>query len=120
MAEEVILRFDEVTFEYLHKKPILDEVSFSVRQGSKLTLMGQNGAGKSTLFALIKGELKPKEGNIHITNNVSIATAEQVVKRDDFGLSLEEYFSKAFEIVPDNLKSRISKAMEAVNFDSTD
>ncbi|MFH1979823.1 MAG: ATP-binding cassette domain-containing protein, partial [Patescibacteria group bacterium] len=50
MSNEVILRFDEVTFEYLHKKPILDEASFSVRNGAKVTLMGQNGAGKSTLF----------------------------------------------------------------------
>ena len=54
MSNQVILRFDEVTFEYQHKKPVLDEVSFSIRNGSKITLMGQNGAGKSTLFSLIK------------------------------------------------------------------
>ena len=56
MANEVILRFDNVVFEYLHKKPLLDEVNFSLRNGSKITLMGQNGAGKSTLFSLIKGD----------------------------------------------------------------
>ena len=54
MAEEVILRFDEVKFEYLPKRPILDEASFNVRRGAKITLMGQNGAGKSTIFGLIK------------------------------------------------------------------
>ncbi|MBI2626408.1 MAG: ATP-binding cassette domain-containing protein [Candidatus Nealsonbacteria bacterium] len=46
---ETILRFAKVSFNYGHK-PILDEVDFSVRQGSKITLMGQNGAGKSTIF----------------------------------------------------------------------
>ncbi|HAM88895.1 MAG: hypothetical protein US83_C0018G0004 [Candidatus Falkowbacteria bacterium GW2011_GWC2_38_22] len=117
MPEEVILRFDEVTFEYVHKKPIMDEVSFSVRTGSKITLMGQNGAGKSTLFGLIKGELKPKKGRISITNNASIGSALQTVAREDFDLTVEQYFSKAFEIVPPNIKSRISKAMNAVNFD---
>lgn len=117
MPEEVILRFDEVTFEYLHKKPIMNEASFSVRKGSKITLMGQNGAGKSTLFALIKGELKPKKGKISITNNATIGSAMQAIARADFDLSVEQYFSKAFEIVPPNTKSRISKAMEAVNFD---
>jgi ABC-type Mn2+/Zn2+ transport system ATPase subunit len=66
MAEEVILRLDEVTFEYQHKKPILDGASFSLRKGAKITLMGQNGAGKSSLFALVKGEIKPKSGNIFI------------------------------------------------------
>lgn len=117
MAEEVILRFDEVTFEYVHKKPIIDEASFSVRRGSKITLMGQNGAGKSTLFALIKGELQPKKGKISITNNASIGSAQQAVARADFDLTLEQYFAKAFEIVPPNLKSLIAKVMEAVNFD---
>jgi ATPase subunit of ABC transporter with duplicated ATPase domains len=116
MAEEVILRFDEVSFEYLHKKPILDEASFSMRKGAKITLMGQNGAGKSTIFNLIKGDIKPQSGKISITNNATIGTAEQVVDRADFNLTIEEYFSKAFEVVPANIKSKISKAMEAVNF----
>ena len=115
MSNQVILRFEDVIFEYLHKKPILDEACFSVRTGSKITLMGQNGAGKSTLFSLIKGEQKPKEGKISITNGASIATARQVVDRGDFKKTVEEYFAASFEIVPPNLKSEISKAMEAVN-----
>lgn len=117
MSEEVILRFDEVSFEYLYKKPVLDEASFSVRKGAKITLMGQNGAGKSTIFNLIKGDIKPKEGKISIANGATIGTAEQVVDRADFDLTIEEYFAKAFEIVPSNIKSKISKAMEAVNFE---
>lgn len=116
MPEEVILRFDNVTFEYLEKKPVLEEASFSLRRGAKFTLMGQNGAGKSTLFGLIRGEFKPKDGRISITNNASIGTAMQTVAREDFDLTIQEYFSKAFEIVPGNILSRISKAMEAVNF----
>lgn len=116
MAEEVILRFDEVTFEYLPKKPLLDEASFSVRKSSKITLMGQNGAGKSTLFSLIKGEQKPKKGNIFITNNATIGTARQTIAQEELELTVLEYFSRAFEIVPPNIASRISKVMEAVNF----
>lgn len=117
MAEEVILRFDNVSFEYANKKPVLDEVSFSIRKGAKLTLMGQNGAGKSTLFNLIKKEVEPKSGKIFITNNASVASANQTIDRADFDLTVEEYFAKAFEIKQGNLKSQISKAMDAVNFD---
>ncbi len=116
MAEEVILRFDDVTFEYQHKKTLLDEASFSVRTGAKLTLMGQNGAGKSTLFGLIKGDLQPKSGKISVTSGASIATAAQVVKREDFDLTIEEYFEKAFEVQPSNITNLMHKAMEAVNF----
>lgn len=116
MAEEVVLRFDEVTFEYVHKKPTLDEASFSVRSGSKITLMGQNGAGKSTLFGLIKGELKPKSGKISIQNGATVGTATQTVAREDLDLTVKDYFEKAFEVVPGNIDSLIAKAMDAVNF----
>ncbi len=117
MAEEVVLRFDEVYFEYQHKKPILNEASFSVRKGAKITLMGQNGAGKSTIFSLIKGELKPKNGQINFSAGATIATSRQTVAQEDLGLTIEQYFSKAFSPIPGNIKSQISKAMTAVNMD---
>ncbi|MEI6528794.1 MAG: ATP-binding cassette domain-containing protein [Candidatus Falkowbacteria bacterium] len=117
MAEEVVLRFDEVKFEYLVKRPILDEASFSVRRGSKMTLMGQNGAGKSTIFGLIKKELEPKSGRISLENGATIGTARQTIAREDLPLTVQAYFETAFTEVPGNIKSRINKALEAVNFD---
>lgn len=115
MANEVILRFEDVVFEYQNKKPILYEASFSVRTGAKITLMGQNGAGKSTLFSLIKGEEKAKDGKISITNGASVASAEQVVSRSDYEKTVEGYYEKSFEIIPPNFKSEIAKVMAAVN-----
>lgn len=115
MAEEVILRFDNVLFEYVNKKTLLDEVSFSVRKNAKLTLMGQNGAGKSTIFKLITRELKPNQGNVFINDNITIATAAQIINKEDLNLTVEQYFSKAFSPVPGNIKSQISKVMDAVN-----
>lgn len=117
MAEEVILNFDDVVFEYVDRRPILDEVSFTVRTGAKLTLMGQNGAGKSTLLKLIKGELKPNKGNVSVTNNATIGTAEQMIAKEDFDLTIEEYFARAFHEVPGNIRSQISKVMDAVNLE---
>lgn len=115
MAEEVILRFDEVGFEYQHKKPILDGACFSVHKNAKITLMGQNGAGKSTIFSLIKGEITPKSGNVNIAKDATIGTAAQVMAREYIDLSVKDYFAKAFEIVPNNLASRIAKVLDAVN-----
>jgi len=115
MAEEVVLRFDNVVFEYKEKKPILDEACFNIRKGAKITLMGQNGAGKSTIFKLITKELKPNRGNVFITDDATVGTALQVVAKQDLDLNIEAYFSKAFERVPGNIKSQISKVMEAVN-----
>lgn len=116
MAEEVVLRFDEVKFEYIAKRLILDEACFSVRCGAKITLMGQNGAGKSTIFGLIKKELTPKSGQISIASGATIGTASQTMAREYAPLTVEEYFGTAFHEVPGNIKSRISKALDAVNF----
>lgn len=115
MAEEVVLRFDEVTFEYIHKKPVLKEASFSIRRGAKFTLMGQNGAGKSTIFNLIKGELKAKSGQISVSQGASIGIAKQIISRSDLNLTIEDYFARCFDEKPANLLSRASKALEAVN-----
>ncbi|PIT87753.1 MAG: hypothetical protein COU31_01100 [Candidatus Magasanikbacteria bacterium CG10_big_fil_rev_8_21_14_0_10_40_10] len=116
MPNETVISFDEVTFEYQDKKSVLDEACFSVRNGAKLTLMGQNGAGKSTVFALIRGELKPLSGKVNVGPGLMIGTALQMVAREDLRLTVEQYFAKAFQTVPGNLKSRISKALGAVNF----
>jgi ATPase subunit of ABC transporter with duplicated ATPase domains len=115
MAEETIIRFNEVSFEHQYKKPILDEVHFVVHRGAKITLMGQNGAGKSTLFSLIRGETKPKGGNIFIAPGSSIATAMQVMDRADLELTVEQYFAKAFHETPGDLGRRISQVLEVVN-----
>jgi ABC-type bacteriocin/lantibiotic exporter with double-glycine peptidase domain len=50
----VIIRFDTVHFAYNEgKKVILHEADFSIRENTKITIMGQNGAGKSTIFKMI-------------------------------------------------------------------
>ena len=74
---DVVIRFDDVSFEYGPKRPILQEGSFPVRRGAKIALMGQNGAGKSTIFQLIMGALKPEAGSIHRSDDLTIATARQ-------------------------------------------
>src|ERR1035437_7236005 len=97
MAEdEVILKFSNVSFEWGTNKPILNEASFSVRRGSKITLMGQNGAGKSTIFQLITGESKPDSGSINTNQNLTIATAKQVIPREDLELNIIGFFQKCF------------------------
>lgn len=114
--DSTILRFSEVTFEYGHNKILLDEVSFSVRTGSRITLMGQNGAGKSTLFKMITGELKPTEGSIHITpRDASIAIARQVMPTDLAELSVRDYFATAFTEKKYNLDKLIAEIFEVVN-----
>lgn len=95
--KNVILRFDNVSFEYREDKPILDEASFSVREHAKMTIMGQNGAGKSTIFKLITGEVKPKSGTVQIRDQASIGIAPQVMPKEHMEHTVLEYFATAFD-----------------------
>lgn len=120
IPKDTLLSFDEVSFEFGHNKPILDEVSFSVRRGMKVTLMGQNGAGKSTLFSLITKAAKPESGQIHIINGVSIAQAKQVITPDLLDLTMREFFEKCFDEKKHgkiyDIDKRIDEVLEVVNF----
>lgn len=114
--QPVIIRFDNVSFEYNEKKQTLDEASFSIRTGAKITIMGQNGAGKTTLFKLITGELKPTKGSIHLDKDASIAVATQVMKDDYLDLTVEEFFATAFSETQYNLKKLAEDALAIVNY----
>lgn len=48
----------------------LDHVSFSVKKGETLGLIGRNGAGKSTMLKVISGILKPTTGNVVTRGNI--------------------------------------------------
>ena len=49
----------------------LEHVSFTVKRGETLGLIGRNGAGKSTLLKIISGILKPTEGSVICRGNVA-------------------------------------------------
>lgn len=112
---EIILKFDKVSFEYGHNKPILEEVDFSLRRGTKVTIMGQNGGGKSTLFKIITGALKPESGKIHMAQNLSIAIARQVIPREDMALTVREFFEKCFPKKMYDIEPKIDAVLEVVN-----
>ncbi len=113
---EVVIRFEKVSFEYGHNKPILEEVDFSVRRGMKVTIMGQNGAGKSTLFNLINGTLKPENGRVIIAPGKNIALSRQVIPREELNLTVREFFEKSFKEKVYDIDPRIDEVLEIVNF----
>ncbi|MDP3986255.1 MAG: ATP-binding cassette domain-containing protein [Candidatus Veblenbacteria bacterium] len=113
--DSVVLRFDNVSFAYSETKPILDEANFSVRNGSRIALMGQNGAGKTSLFNLILRRTQPNEGGIFLTpKEASVGIAKQVVAPEHLDLTVREFFASTFVEVPYNLDKQISRVLDAV------
>jgi len=114
-TDEVIVKFNNVSFGWTENKPILNEANFSVRRGSKITLMGQNGAGKSTIFQLISGKEKPESGAVNTANNLTIAVSKQVVPREDIDLTVQEFFEKCFKEKIYDITPKINEALEITN-----
>ena len=117
---EVVIRFEKVSFEYGHNKPILDQVDFSIRRGMKVTIMGQNGAGKSTLFGLITGAHAPEEGKINLAQRATIALSRQVIPRDELELTVRAFFEKCFSQKVYDIDPRIDDVLEIVNLKGHD
>lgn len=115
--DNVIIRFNKVSFAYNAKKAILDEASFSVRRNSIVTIIGQNGAGKTTIFKLLLGKIKPQNGKINLSDKATIGIAEQMIPSDKLLLNIVEYFKTAIDEVRPGIEGDIIKSLTAVNLD---
>src|SRR3989338_2100831 len=111
---EVIIRFQEVSFSYGPYIPILREVDFTVRQGSKITLMGQNGAGKSSIFQLITGVIQPDSGTVHVADSITIAMARQVIAPSQMDSTVQEFFEGCFKEKVYNIDPKIDAVLDVV------
>jgi len=116
---ESIIRFEKASFEYKHNKLLIEEVDFSLRRGSKTTIMGQNGAGKSTIFKLITRDLKPTSGSVHIAPQLTIAVSRQVIPRDQLDMTVRDFFQSCFTDKVYNIDPRIDEVLEIVNLHAT-
>lgn len=56
---------------------LFDHLSFHLRKGERIALIGENGRGKTTLFKMILGEVKPDKGDIVLGKNVTVGYYDQ-------------------------------------------
>lgn len=61
----MILKIDGLSFSY-NSHPVLRDITFSLKRGQIMALVGVNGAGKSTLLKCINGILRPQTGTVMI------------------------------------------------------
>lgn len=85
------LAFEDVTFSYDASKVILKDLSFSVKAGESIALVGPTGAGKSTIVNLISRFYNLNGGKILIDGN-DIAQATLHSLRSQMGIMLQDSF----------------------------
>jgi len=130
---ETIIKFANVTKEYkLYKndrerllglilpkfikykrKVVLDDISFSVKKGDSLAIIGRNGAGKTTLLKLIAGVTKPTRGRVEVNGTVA-ALLELTAGFDPEFTGRENIFLKCYlmGLTDAQIKERLDAIIE--------
>ncbi|NQV50910.1 MAG: ABC-F family ATP-binding cassette domain-containing protein [Candidatus Marinimicrobia bacterium] len=74
-------------------KTLFKDLEIFLSPGMKIGIMGANGSGKSSLINILRGELKPDQGELDLAQGVHIITLDQNRKLPDENLSLKRALS---------------------------
>lgn len=85
------LSFDEVSFRYNDDEPVLEDVSFDVKAGETLAVVGHTGAGKSTLANLMLRFYDARQGAVRV-DGVDVRDWDLAHLRRSIGLVLQDVF----------------------------
>lgn len=96
------IEYRNVTFSYPNSNKLaLNHVSFKIKKGDKILIVGKNGSGKTTLVKLLLRLYEPKSGNIYI-NGTDITEFKITELRKSIAVLFQDYPIYAFS-VKDNL-----------------
>lgn len=85
------IKFDDVSFGYNSYEPVIEHISFDVKAGEMIGLVGASGAGKSTIINLIMRLYDVDRGRILI-DGIDIRNIEQTSLHSQLGVVLQETF----------------------------
>jgi ATP-binding cassette, subfamily B, bacterial len=113
--------FHNVSFTYDKGHPVLHKVSFEIRPGTRLGIMGMTGAGKTTLVSLLTRFYDPTAGQI-LLDGVDLREYKLADLRNQFAIVLQEpvlFSSSIAENIayarPDASEEKIKEAAKAAN-----
>lgn len=107
------VEFKNVTFSYDDENEVLKDVSFKVRKGEKIALVGATGAGKSTIVSLLSRFYDPTEGKILVDGN-DIKDVKLESLRSQMGIMLQDTFLFSDSIMENIRYGRLDATDEEV------
>ncbi len=94
--------FENVSFFYREDEPIINNLSFKIRPGEHVALVGPTGSGKTTLIRLLCRLYEPQKGNIYIDGQ-NIKDIPIYLLRKKLGVVLQDTFLFSGNVA-DNLR----------------
>ncbi|HRU99689.1 MAG TPA: peptidase domain-containing ABC transporter [Ruminococcus sp.] len=107
------IEFNNVTFRYGNRKPVLNNISFTIPKGKKVALVGESGSGKSTIAKLLLKYYEPENGEIMLDGvDINEYDNESVRRTISYVPQTIELFSKS---IYDNIRvSKMNSTLEEV------
>lgn len=90
-----MLQVKNITFSY-QKTPVLKDLSFKVKPGDYLAIIGESGSGKSTLLKVLRGEYDLNKGHVFWKENEILGPKHNLV----IGYDFIKYVAQEFELEP--------------------
>lgn len=84
-----LVEFDDVSFAYPGGDTVLRSISFTIKPGEKLALVGESGQGKTTISNLLMRLYEPSKGTVRI-DGTDIATATQASLRKNIATVFQD------------------------------
>lgn len=88
--DNIVFDLREVSYTYPNGTKAVDGISFTVKAGELIAIVGDNGSGKSTLINLLLGVLSPKEGDMYYKGRKYGSFAQEIL-HNDIGVFFQEY-----------------------------
>lgn len=107
------IEINNVTFRYGNRKPVLNNISFTIPKGKKVALVGESGSGKSTIAKLLLKYYEPENGEILLDGvDINEYENESVRRTISYVPQTIELFSKS---IYDNIRvSKMNSTLEEV------
>lgn len=111
-----MLKVNQVSFAYTKEKPTLQNISFEVKKGEQIAVIGESGCGKSTLLHLIYGKLGADQGDIFWNNKKILGPAYKLIPgEEDVKLLTQEFDLMPYTSVEANVKKHLSRVYPKEN-----
>jgi len=94
--DSLIINLEDISFSYSGDKLVLDHLSFQLRRGDRIGLVGPNGSGKTTVFHIIMGLLRPSSGRIELFGKPAEEERDFRTARGRIGLLFQDADDQLF------------------------
>lgn len=96
---------------------VLNDLTFDIKTGERVALIGSNGCGKTTTLRLIMGKETPDNGTVSIRNGVSIGYLTQIPEKENDNVTAREVYLRGLKELID-LENKIKNFINNMNSSS--